>query len=244
VTVFPKHCPFCGTSSRSFQPFGLSIPVLRDLKVVGAGIRDHALCPTCRSTDRERLEYLYLSRQTQLFSDAAASELRILHVAPEPHVESLLRELSLFQYTTCDLQRIDVDRTYDISNIPVADEVYDIVICNHVLEHVDDATRAISEIYRTLTWGGWAMLQVPISPVLPGTIEGSEIESAQDRALKFGQADHRRIFGEDYPSILESAGFSVDIFDWTRTRNQYGGIFNKYSLCRDEKIYIARRLLP
>lgn len=238
--MYRKLCPLCGTRHRSFQTGGASYPVLRDLKVIGAGRRVNALCPTCGSTDRERLVYLYLLNCTGIFS-MENSELRLLHVAPERNLESRFRQLALREYTTCDLTRNDVDREYDITSVPVPDGSYDVVICNHVLEHVQNANQALLEIFRILVEGGWAVLQVPISPVLPGTIEDSETESPEERAWKFGQTDHCRIFGEDYPVKLASAGFTVVIFDWTKAGRRFGGPMNRFALNRQERVYIGRR---
>lgn len=235
-----KQCPFCGQSYPAFIAGGATYPVLRDLKVIGAGWRKNVLCPNCRSTDRERLVYLYLLHRTDFFRERPQQK-KVLHVAPEKNLETKLRAADFEEYTTCDLHRGDVDLNYDISDLPLDDHSFDLIICNHVLEHVYDVQRALSELYRVLRPEGRAILQVPISPILPGTIEDSEITSPEDRAWKFGQSDHRRIFGEDFPDILSLAGFRVDVFNWNTSRKTFGGLRNRYALIRDERVYIGRK---
>lgn len=235
-----KLCPFCNYTSRFFLTSGATFPVLRDLKVIGAGRRKNAICPNCHSIDRERLVYLFLLHCSRIFQDSQKYS-RVLHVAPERNLETKLRAVGLEEYTTCDLHRGDVDVNYDILDLPLDDHSIDLIICNHVLEHVYDVQRALSELYRVLRPEGRAILQVPISPILPGTIEDSEITSPEDRAWRFGQSDHRRIFGEDFPDILSLAGFRVDMFNWNTSRKTFGGMRNRYALIRDERVYIGRK---
>ena len=111
--------------------------------------------------------------------------------------------------------------------LPFAGGTFDVVFCNHVLEHVRDDGRAISEIYRVLKPGGWGILQVPVEPDLLVTLEDWSITTPEERARHFGQNDHVRRYGSDYPEKLRAAGFTVNVIDFTKRfeparRNYFG----------------------
>ena len=112
-------------------------------------------------------------------------------------------------YTTADLDSPIADIHLDVTNINLPDNTYDVVICNHVLEHVDNVDKAFSEIKRILKLGGWAILMVPINPNVD-TFEDSSVTDPKERERLFGQYDHVRQFGRDYADILQKAGFTVD----------------------------------
>ena len=112
-------------------------------------------------------------------------------------------------YTTADLDSPIADLHLDVTNINLPDNTYDVVICNHVLEHVDNVDKAFSEIKRILKQGGWAILMVPINPNVD-TFEDPSITDPKERERLFGQYDHVRQFGRDYAEVLQKAGFDVD----------------------------------
>lgn len=186
------HCPICESSFSKFLPYGN----------VGAVNR---LCPKCLSLERHRLLWLYLKERTDFFK----AELKVLHIAPEQAFYKRFRQLANLDYTTGDLVSPIADIKFDIQNIPIADETYDVVICNHVLEHIDDEHKALTEVYRILKKGGWAILQVPIDYNREKTYEDKTITSPKEREKHFGQYDHVRFHGLDYPVRLEKAGFDV-----------------------------------
>jgi SAM-dependent methyltransferase len=131
---------------RASLPFGSRIPVLLDNQVIGGGYRDNALCPVCGSLDRERLLYLFLRSKTDVFDTPT----RLLHVAPEPRLGEMLLAQANVHYLSADLHAGNVMLIMDITDICFPDSSFDAIICNHVLEHVTDDRRAISELARTL----------------------------------------------------------------------------------------------
>jgi predicted SAM-dependent methyltransferase len=159
-----------------------------------------------------------------------------LHIAPEKGLEKRLRKQH-GDYLTADLYEQDVMVKMDITDIQFADGSFDVILCNHVLEHVPDDRKAMSELHRVLRPGGWGILQVPISKLLRSTYEDSSITTDAGREQAFGQSDHVRIYGPDYRERLERAGFDVDIYDWTTEIERFGGGRNIFGLNPQESIY-------
>ena len=230
---FRHRCPLCDSRLRHFLPFGLEHAVLNDKLVVGGGYRPNALCPVCGSLDRERLLYLYLVSKTDVFKKPA----RLLHVAPEPTVAKILHGQKNLDYITADLHSKEVMVKLDVCNIQFPDNSFDAIICNHVLEHVVDDRKAMSELYRVLKPGGWAVLQVPISLSLASTYEDFSITTASGREQAFGQDGHVRIYARDYADRLVNTGFRVEVFDWLTEAEDFGGQNNRFGLNKKEALY-------
>ncbi|HRZ41797.1 MAG TPA: methyltransferase domain-containing protein [Bacteroidales bacterium] len=191
------QCPVCQSGFRKFLPYG------------NAGA-DNRLCPSCLSLERHRFLWLYLKNRTDFFT----APRKVLHVAPEQPFISRFRSMKNLDYTTADLVSPLADLKMDIMQIPMPDDIYDVVICNHVLEHVTDDRTAMREILRVLKPGGWAILQVPVDWTRNHTLEDPTVTSAADRERIFGQYDHLRFHGTDYPDRLKEAGFLVDMEDY------------------------------
>ena len=187
------ECPVCGKHFRKFLPYGYGKAM------------DNRLCPNCLSLERHRLIWLYLKQRSNFFS----APLKVLHFAPEQPFLKRFKALKNLDYTTADLDSPIADLHLDVTNIDLPDNQYDVVICNHVLEHVNDVNKAFSEIKRILKPGGWAILMVPINPNVD-TWEDPSITDPEERKRNFGQYDHVRQFGRDYAQVLEKAGFTVD----------------------------------
>jgi SAM-dependent methyltransferase len=212
------RCPVCGASVRKLLPGGQEFPVLGELDVVGGGLREQDVCPVCFSNSRTRLVHCYLTRDSEL---PAGRELtRVLHFAPERGIAEWLLRLRSVHYVAADITPARYEfassTQMDVTRIGFPDAHFDLVICNHVLEHVPDDRLAMREICRVLKPAGRAILQVPISLKLTTTLEDPAITEARDRERVFGQWDHVRIYGPDYPERLCQAGFSVDILDPTQ----------------------------
>lgn len=230
-------CPLCRSRLSAFLPHGIDAPILNEKRVVGGGYRDGALCPVCNAIDRERLLYLYLARRTDTF----VRPQKILHVAPERTVVPKLRANKALDYLTADIASPHVMARMDITDIQFPDNTFDAIICNHVLEHIVDDGKAMSELYRTLKPGGWAILQVPISLTLKETFEDSSITTMAGRLEVFGQNDHVRIYGADYVNRLARVGFEVEVFNWLADWANFGGKRNLFGLNEEEKIYIGHK---
>ena len=113
-------------------------------------------------------------------------------------------------YITADLESPLADLHFDVQNIPLEDEYVDVIICNHLLEHVEDDRRAMAELYRILKKGGWGIMLVPEDRSRAITFEDDTITDPEERTRIFGQYDHRRIYGRDYDKRLAEAGFRVE----------------------------------
>jgi SAM-dependent methyltransferase len=167
--------------------------------------RPHAKCPRCGALERHRLLWLYLTERTNLLS----SKCSLLHFAPERAYARLLKPGPDLRYVTADLDSpLAVDKV-DIMDMPYADGSFDAVLCNHVLEHVDDDRLAMREIRRVLRPGGWAILMTPIDGTRATTLEDPAITTRADRHRVFGQSDHVRLYGRDFATRVAEAGFAV-----------------------------------
>lgn len=187
------ECPCCGQCFSRFAPFG-------------ATTRPFAMCPGCGAMERHRLLWIYLCERTDLLSGRGQ---RVLHLAPEAVFHARLGAQRGLRYVTGDLDSPLAMERLDIARIPHADDCFDVVICNHVFEHVPDDLAAMRELRRVLRPGGWAILQVPVRSELPRTLEDPSVTDPAERARRFGQADHLRQYGLDYPERLRAAGFDV-----------------------------------
>jgi len=179
--------------------------------------------------ERHRLLWLYLHEKTNLFT----GRLRVLHVAPEPCLRSLALQPGL-QYVDADLASPEASLHLDLTELPFADDSFDVVLCNHVLEHVRDDRKAMREIHRVLRPGGWAILQAPVYHSREQTAEDLDCPPAERERL-FGQADHYRIYGRDYRGRLEGEGFRVDENRFASTLDEEEA--RRMSLSRMERVY-------
>jgi len=200
-----------------------------------AKLRKNALSPGTLSLERHRLLWLYLNNSTNLLS----SKLKVLHIAPEQIFYKKFKKNIYWDYTTFDLKSPLADVTGDITNMSFKNDTFDLIICNHVLEHITDDRTAMSEIYRVLKKGGLGILQVPIDKDLEKTYEDKTLVSKKQRAKHFGQYDHVRIYGRDYKDRLENNGFIVNFIDYTREIED--DLIYKYGLIQGELIPIVKK---
>ncbi|MCB0737778.1 MAG: methyltransferase domain-containing protein [Bacteroidetes bacterium] len=213
------ECPVCETQFRKMLPYGINS-------------RENAMCPKCLSLERHRLIWLYLQNKTNIFT----GKNKMLHIAPEQCFLGRFKKLEKLDYTTGDLFSPLADVKMDVHDIPFDDNTFDIVFCNHVLEHVTDDHKAMSEICRVLKPGGWAMLQSPKDPKLKVTKEDPSITDPWEREREFGQKDHVRMYGDDYAARMAKAGFKV-IED--QTVFELGEKYKYYSLLPGEILYVG-----
>ena len=231
------QCTFCRGRFRKLVTRGRNLPVNTEQRIVGSGSRPNSVCPWCGSVDRERLIYLYLKTKTNVFT----ANLKLLHIAPEKKLESVLKKLHNLEYLSADLVSPQVMIKMDITNIQYIDNWFDAIIGNHVLEHIPNDQQAMSELFRVLKPGGWAILQVPISLSLSQTYEDPTVSSPAERERHFGQKDHVRIYAKDYKYRLEKSGFSVEVCDLAKELGE--SKYHKYGLVRDEHVYFCKKPL-
>jgi SAM-dependent methyltransferase len=187
--------PIDGKSYRKFLPYGYGKQ------------RENALSPGTLSLERHRQMWLYLQRETDFFTQ----NYKVLHIAPEQEFLRKFKKMKNLEYTSADLFSPIVDVKADILDLPFEDESYDVIFCNHVLEHIIDDRKAMSELYRVMKKGGWGILQVPMKNSLEKTYEDFNIIDPKERQKHFGQYDHVRWYGMDYFDRLKSVGFDAKI---------------------------------
>lgn len=219
------ECPVCEKTFSKFLSYGSEV-----------AHRENVLCPYDLTLERHRLMWLYLRNESNFFS---AQHLNVLHIAPEQCFIQLFKKQQNLNYLTGDLESPIADIHFDLHQIPLEDNRFDVVFCNHVMEHVDDPIQCMKEIHRVMKSGGWAIMQVPQDMSRAATYEDSNITSAAEREKHFWQKDHVRLFGRDYPQWLEKAGFTVDVYD-TKQKIEPSVIL-KYRLLKDELLYIAKK---
>jgi SAM-dependent methyltransferase len=188
------ECPVCSGKFSRFLPYGYGV------------IRENALCPRCLSLERHRLMWLYLKNKTDFF----VKTLKVLHVAPEQCFYTRFQKLKNLTYITADLESPLAEVKLDVQAMPFASEEFDVVICNHVLEHVQDDNKAMAEIYRVLKPDGYAILQVPTDYSMEKTYEDPSITDPKERQKHFHQHDHYRLYGRDYLERLRAIGFTIN----------------------------------
>jgi SAM-dependent methyltransferase len=185
--------PIDGKSYRKFLPYGYGKQ------------RQNALSPGTLSLERHRQMWLYLQRETDFFS----KNLKVLHIAPEQEFLKKFKKMKNLDYVSADLFSPIVDVKADILDLPFAEASFDVVICNHVLEHIVDDRKAMSELYRVMKPSGWGIFQVPMKNSLEKTYEDFSITDPKERQKHFGQYDHVRWYGMDYFQRLEEIGFGT-----------------------------------
>lgn len=214
TTPLTKTCNICGYS-------GYFLPV-------GSPIRSEAECPNCFSVERHRNLKLWFDHNSELFRAKS-----VLHFAPEPCVTHFIKPAAL-RYVTADLEPGRYDLTLNIEKIDLPDGQFDIVICSHVLEHVDDRA-ALSELHRIITVDGFLIVMVPLIEGWDATYEDNTLRSEVDRTLYFGQRDHVRLYGADIRKRITEAGFILDEFTAVEP------YVAKHGLLRGDKVFVAQR---
>lgn len=215
--------PIDGKRFRTFLPYGYESP------------RDNVLSPSTLSLERHRLLWLFLQKETDFFTE----HLKVLHFAPEQAFYKRFRNLGNLDYTTTDLNSPLADVEADICNLPFADNTYDVILCNHVLEHIPDDEKAMQELYRVLKPGGWGIFQIPQDLNREHTFEDDSITDRKERARIFGQYDHVRIYGRDYFDKLRTIGFEVKEVDFNK--NLSPEEIDRYRLAATEIIPFVRK---
>ena len=184
------HCCLCDSNFLTFLPFG-SIP------------RANAICPNCGSLERTRLYWLYFKRENIL-----DNKLKFLHVAPERKIFERIRLKKNIEYYPIDkfmpgYNYPEGTIEMDILDIKYDDNFFDFILCSHVLEHILDDRKALSDLFRVLKPGGKGILRVPIEEAREYIFEDFTIVNQEERARLFGEQDHVRLYGNDHRKRLE-----------------------------------------
>ena len=217
------ECPVCNSTFSKMLPYG---------RIVS---RENALCPECLSLERHRLMWLFLKNKTDFFT----ANIKLLHVAPEHCFIDRFEKLPNLDYITADIESPLAKVKMDVHAIPFEANTFDVVFCNHVLEHVDNDIKAMQEMLRVLKPGGWAILQSPIDPTRQVTFEDPTITDPAERERVHGQDDHMRTYGLDYGDRIRSSGFLV-------TESMYvhelpDNFIKRYCLPGNEVIYYCEK---
>jgi len=193
------YCNCCNKTFSRFLPYG-NIP------------RENALCPWCHSLERTRLLFCYLERETPVFK----KEMKILHFAPEWVIRKRLKRSACKKgYISADINPALADRVADITDIPFPGNSFDMVICSHVLGHVEDEPRAINEMYRVLKPGGEALIMTVLDLNNRATYENHDLLTAAERLANYGEPDLLRLHGTDFSERLQRNGVTVEVIDYT-----------------------------
>ncbi|MGB1268303.1 MAG: class I SAM-dependent methyltransferase [Flavobacteriaceae bacterium] len=213
--------PIDGRRFKSFLPYGYGKQ------------RNNVLSPSTLSLERHRLLWLFLKNETAFFT----KQQKVLHFAPEQAFYKRFRKMKNLNYTTTDLESPLADVKADICNLPFQDDEFDVIFCNHVLEHIPDDTKAMQELFRVLKPKGMAILQIPQDLSRAHTFEDNSITDRKERAKIFGQYDHVRIYGRDYFNKLRSIGFDVKEVSYTTALPEED--ITKYCLAKGEIIPVC-----
>src|SRR5690606_24232678 len=215
--------PIDGQSFKSFLPYEYGTQ------------RNNVLSPSTLSLERHRLLWLYLKNETDFFS---APE-KVLHFAPEQAFYKRFRKMKHLEYITTDLTSPLADVKADICDLPFKDDEFDIILCNHVLEHIPDDHKAMQELYRIMKPGGYGIFQIPQDLSREKTFEDDSITDKKERAKIFGQYDHVRVYGRDYFDKLRSIGFKVEEVNYTDTLSDAD--VARFCLAKGEIIPVVRK---
>ena len=217
--------PIDGKNYREFLPYGYEKQ------------RQNVLSPGTLSLERHRLMWLYLKSETDFFN----KNLKVLHIAPEQSFYKRFRKLKNLDYTTCDLESPIADVKADIQNLPFDDNSFDVIFCNHVLEHVENDKKALTELYRVMKNNGWGIFQVPIRYNLEKTFEDPTITDRKERIEKFGQYDHVRVYGMDYYDTLAQTGFEVEKVNLSEKLSNHE--IKRFVLEKNEILPVVRKII-
>jgi predicted SAM-dependent methyltransferase len=239
-------CPVCGKKVKAFEPlpgyykenltqYGSLLGSLDEWETIN---EKNYSCPNCSSSDRDRLYARYFTQKLARLKPGMIFDL--LDVAPTRSLKPFLLKYTQLRYRSADLNRKGVDDVIDITDMHVyEDNRFDIFICSHVLEHVADDRKAISELFRVLKPGGWGILMVPIYLKGIEIDEDPSITDVGERWRRFGQHDHVRVYSKaGFINRVREAGFKIQQYG-----KEYFGrqVLDKYGITDQSVLYIVEK---
>jgi predicted SAM-dependent methyltransferase len=244
-------CPVCGNGVSNFTP----LAAICDGKFVRDTVVKHRrypvseyetlnvdqfLCPICGAQDKARLYALYLRKVLERYRGQEGNPITLVHFAPEGGLGDLIRQYHSVNYVTADLYRTDVDEKVDITNMKrYKSDSINAFICSHVLEHIQDDSKALSELHRVLSVDGWGILMVPILLPLDSTYEDPTINTDEGRLDAFGLEDHVRVYAKnDFKNKLVAAGFVVSEYGKAYFGTQQ---FARCGITEKSVLYVVRK---
>jgi ubiquinone/menaquinone biosynthesis C-methylase UbiE len=180
--------------------------------------------------------WLFMKEKTNFFSQKH----KFLHIAPEYCFINIFKNMSNLEYITGDLISPWADVKMDVHDIPFNENTFNVVICNHVLEHVEDSDKVMQEFFRVMKPGGWGIFQVPIDNNNPKTIEDKSVIDPREREKLYWQSDHLRLFGRDYGAKLQLAGFKVTESNFINEIDPF--LVERYALPKNELVYFCEKI--
>ena len=216
-----KKCPCCEKSYRKFLSYAN---------------RKNAMCPRCASLERHRLLYLYLRKEAFLLN----KNKKVIHFAPEYPLQKKLKKIFGKNYLSTDIDHPEAMLHADITKIPLENNSFNLILCNHVLQEIPNDKKAIKEIFRILTKNGIAIITVPENKRITKTFENQGEKDDKDRAKLYGYYGARRIYGKDFVKRLENAGFKVEVINYIEEFNKKD--IEKCGLI-PENIYLCKKQL-
>ncbi len=219
------YCACCGSTFSAFAPFG-------NIK------RKNAWCPKCESLERHRLLSMYFKNKTDIYS----KPLKVLHIAPEIAFFNHFKSQENLDYNPVDIYPHLYPKGTKYLNVlknDLPDNTYDVIICNHVFQYIEEDRKAMKELYRIMKHGGWGVMQVPYDKKREITYEDSSIKDPLEREKAFGLKEHVRFYGLDYADRLREAGFNVSIQDYTSEFSDEENF--KYGFWKGDPIFLVTK---
>ena len=215
-------CSCCGRYLRKFNSYGFKM-------------RKSAICPVCGSLERHRFLIIFLKTKTTFF----LRNIKLLHFSPNNSLKNLFRNHNNIRYITTDLNSSNILIRNDITNLSFKNNIYDVIICSHVLEHIKNDNLALKELYRVLKTKGWGIIQIPLNRERKKTYENQKILKPKDRLIHFGREDHVRIYGLDFKQRVEKVGFHVRVIDYAKNLGPKN--IKKFGLNANERFYFLKK---
>lgn len=230
-------CNVCGHKSR--KPYDSPVhvsPLFQTETIIGGGFRAAQKCPTCSANDRLRFVVEVLKRETDIFTKPCS----VLEMAPVKGFRLLLKKKNRkASYLSGDIVPGRAMRVLDITKLDLENESFDYIICCHVMEHILDEGKAISELKRVLKPGGVILLSMPVCISKEHTFEDSNVTSAEERLRVFGQEDHVRLYALDTAAHLRNFGLNVrEIIADDSWKEE----IKKYKLISGDRCYLCKKI--